>query len=136
MRIRTRAVLCFALLAALHLSLGKPLIAADTTTPAMGVLSGRVTRGPLSPVEVPGMPRRPNQVAGARIEIERQGTARAQFVETNSNGEYRVLLPPGIYKITIPSLYGAMFTKDLPATVTIVSGQQTLLDIHLDTGIR
>ena len=57
-------------------------------------------------------------------------------VKTDAAGHFSVRLAAGTYQITMSSLYGAMFTKDLPATVTIVSGQETRLDIHLDTGIR
>jgi hypothetical protein len=102
----------------------------------MGVLSGRVTRGPLSPVEVPGMPQVVNPVAGARIVIERPGTTLARSIKTDSRGAYRMVLPPGVYRVTMPSLYGSMFTKDLPATIKITSGEQTRFNIHLDTGIR
>jgi hypothetical protein len=136
MRIGALSVLCGALLMALQMPLDKPLGATDAVAAPMGVLSGRVTRGPLSPVEVPGMPHPPNGVASARIEIERPGTTLRQSVKTDGAGAYSVVLPPGVYQITMPSLYGAMFTKDLPARVTIVSGAQTRLDIHLDTGIR
>lgn len=36
----------------------------------------------------------------------------------------------------MPSLYGAMFSKDLPAIVSVGVGEEKRLDIHLDTGIR
>jgi hypothetical protein len=121
--------------AVLCLAIGRPGIAV-AAAPAMGVLSGRVTRGPLSPVEVPGMPQVVNPVAGARIVIERPGTTLARSIKTDSRGAYRMVLPPGVYRVTMPSLYGSMFTKDLPATIKITSGERTRFNIHLDTGIR
>jgi hypothetical protein len=135
---RGRAPVLFRLMlpaAALCLAIGRPGITV-AAAPAMGVLSGRVTRGPLSPVEVPGIPHPVNPVASARIIIERPGTTLARSIKTDRRGAYRVVLPPGVYRVTMPSLYGSMFTKDLPATVKILSAQQTRFDIHLDTGIR
>ncbi len=82
------------------------------------------------------MPHPPDQVVDVRIDIARPDGTLAQSVKTDNDGAYRMLLPPGAYKVTMPSLYGAMFTKDLPGIVTIMSGQQTRFDIHLDTGIR
>lgn len=125
-------VVCLALLTA-ALSIDKPRMAG--AAPMTGILSGRVTRGPLSPVEIAGRPDA-DQVVGAQIDIRRSDGTRSFSVKTDPNGAYNALLPPGTYTVTMPSLYGAMFNKDLPATVTIVSGQQTRLDIHLDTGIR
>jgi Carboxypeptidase regulatory-like domain len=100
-----------------------------------GILAGTLTKGPLSPVERPGTP--PSSgVAGAQIDIATNGGKLLTSVETDSSGTFSVNLPVGTYKVTMPSLCGAMFTKDLPATVTIAAGRQTRLDIHLDTGIR
>jgi hypothetical protein len=77
-----------------------------------------------------------DHVADAQIDLRRSDGTRSLSVKTDPKGAYKVLLPPGTYTVTMPSLYGAMFSKDLPATVTIMSGRQTWLDIHLDTGIR
>jgi len=101
-----------------------------------GILAGTLTKGPLSPVERPGTPARPSGVADAQIDIVTTEGKLLTSVETDSSGTFSVNLPAGTYKVTMPSLYGAMFTKDLPATVTIAAGQQTRLDIRLDTGIR
>jgi hypothetical protein len=73
-------------------------------------------------------------VAGARIDVASIDGKSLTSVETNSDGEYRVTLPAGSYTITMASLHGAMFTKDLPATVAIGHGETKRLDIHLDTG--
>jgi hypothetical protein len=101
-----------------------------------GVLSGTVTKGPFSPVVRRGQFEHPAGVAGAQIEITTAGGQAFGSVKTDSKGAFRVELPTGIYQIAMPSQYGAMFTKDLPATIRIVDGQEKRLDIHLDTGIR
>lgn len=107
----------------------------EGTAPGSGVLTGRVTRGPLTPVQQPGTPSE-SEVSGARIDIATLDGKLVTSVETDSAGTFRADLPAGTYKITMPSLYGAMFSKDLPAIVSISGGEEKRLNIHLDTGIR
>jgi hypothetical protein len=101
-----------------------------------GVLFGSVTKGPLSSVVLPGQSGPPSGVAGAQVDIATADGRPLKSVESDSDGGFRVSLPVGTYRVSMPSLYGAMFTKDLPATITIVAGREYRLDIHLDTGIR
>lgn len=75
-------------------------------------------------------------VANARIDIATAEGKPFTSAVTDSGGTFKVKLPPGTYNLTMPSLYGAMFTNDLPATVTIADGEEKRIDIHLDTGIR
>jgi hypothetical protein len=103
---------------------------------SMGVLSGTVNKGPVFPVVRPGAATPPSGVAGAQVDIATSMEKPVQSVKTDSTGAFRANLPAGTYKVTMPSLYGAMFTRDLPATITIVAGRESRLDIHLDTGIR
>lgn len=100
-----------------------------------GVLEGSVTKGPLAPMVRPGMPSA-SGISGAHIDIATADGGPVTSVETDSAGNFKLDLPAGTYKVTMPSLYGAMFSKDLPATVIIVPGEEKRLDIHLDTGIR
>src|SRR5947208_14525548 len=66
----------------------------------LGVLSGRVTRGPLSPVEgIPGG-RRAEVVAGFRIVICGSYGRQVKPVVTNDQGQYRVNLRPGPYRVS------------------------------------
>ncbi len=101
-----------------------------------GVVEGSVLKGPTSPMVQPGISSSANGVPGAQVDFATLGGRRVASVKTDSAGNFRVELPAGTYNITMPSLYGAMFTKDLPAVVTIVAGQVQRLDIVLDTGIR
>jgi hypothetical protein len=101
-----------------------------------GVLVGYVTRGPLSPVDVPGVSRPPAPVSGTRVVIFALDGREIKSVGTNEHGEYSVRLPSGTYRIDMAPLAEGGFTKDLPATVTITAGQETRLDIRIDTGIR
>jgi hypothetical protein len=76
------------------------------------------------------------EVVDAQIDIANASGKLASSPKTDANGRYSVNLAPGAYTVTMPSLQGALFSHDLPATVTIVAGQTQRLDIHLDTGIR
>ena len=100
-----------------------------------GTLLGEVTRGPLSPLEsddTPSSEPAPNE----EIVIMTSGGEEFESVISDDQGLYAIDLTPGTYVVDIASLDGIEFTKDLPATVTITEGQETRLDIHIDTGIR
>jgi len=108
----------------------------DSISAGTGVLTGRVTRGPLSPVEgIPGA-RKAAAVSGFRIVISASQGRQVESVVTNDQGQYLVNLPPGSYRISTAALARGGSTKDLPATVTITEGKDTHLDIRIDTGIR
>jgi hypothetical protein len=102
----------------------------------MGALVGRVTMGPMSPVGRSGDPGASTAVPGARIMISSVQGQEITSVVTEADGGYRLRIAPGSYRIDISPLAGGRFTKDVPATVTIAEGQQTRLDIRIDTGIR
>jgi hypothetical protein len=102
---------------------------------ATGVLAGSVSRGPLTPHEPVGGRSRRAQVAGARIDIATADDTPVTSVETDSLGDFKLNLPPGTYRLTMPSLHGAR-PRNLPATVTITPGQEQRLDLYLDTGLR
>ncbi len=94
-----------------------------------GILEGKVRKGPLSPMMHPGL-------AGALVDIANVDGKPVASVKTDTAGNFRIRLPAGTYKVTMHSLYGALFTKDVPATVTIRANHEQRLDILLDTGIR
>ena len=102
----------------------------------MGVLTGLVTRGPMSPVQGPGLPPATAPAAGIKLVVYGPGRQEITAVQTDAAGQYRVNLPPGSYLIEMALEKGRGFTKDLPAAVTITQGQETRLNICIDTGIR
>ncbi len=102
----------------------------------MGSLSGRVTRGPLSPLQGPGMPPATAPAPGVKLVVYGPGRQEITSVQTDAGGQYHLNLPPGTYLIEMAPEKGLGFTKDLPATVSITEGQATRLNIRLDTGIR
>jgi hypothetical protein len=104
-------------------------------TGSYGILTGAITRGPMSPVSRPGAPPSPVPVAGAELKIFDLKGAVAATARTDRGGLYRVNLPPGNYRAE----RGAGFSgaaRNLPAMIAISPGGQTRLDIWVDAGIR
>jgi hypothetical protein len=107
-----------------------------TQAAGMGTLTGYVTLWPASPVARPGSEPAPRPAPGVKLLV--YGPAREEIaaVTTDAAGRFRVDLLPGTYLLEMGPRKGKEFTKDLPATVTITPGQETRLDLRLDTGIR
>ena len=103
---------------------------------ASGMLTGRIVRGPTSPISGPGIPMLPPPpVAAAQLRIIDSRGAPVATVRTGADGHFQVTLPAGQYRVEGGSGLGGP-TKNLPAKVTIHAGRQTRLDILIDTGIR
>lgn len=104
-----------------------------------GVLEGRVTVGPLSPVVQEGVPEptpAPEVYADRKIVIYAEdGQQEITRVDIDGSGNYRVTLPAGVYVVDINHL-GVDLAKGLPQQVEIKSQQTTRLDVDIDTGIR
>ena len=101
-----------------------------------GVLIGKVTIEPLSPVGGVEESRPPAPYAGAKLIIAQTAGDKTETAITGRDGIYRINLPAGSYRVTMAELPAGQFTKDLPATVTIRQGEEARLDVRLDTGIR
>ena len=105
--------------------------------PSMGVLVGRVTRGPASSIE--GRAARelgPLPVSHLHIVISSGAGEAVTSGLTDTRGDYRIDLPSGTYRVNIGPLAGMEYTKDLPAVVGVSAGRETRLDFRIDTGIR
>lgn len=106
-----------------------------TIKEGIGILVGTVTKGPLRPVEAPGQPSEA-PAAGVKILIKSPDGREVKSTVTDEHGRYSLSLPPGTYRIEMPSLPKLQFTKDLPVTVTIKEGEEIRINIRIDTGIR
>ena len=105
--------------------------------PSMGVLVGHVTRGPASSIEGRAAGELgPLPVSHLRIVISSEGGEAVTSGLTDTRGDYRIDLPSGAYRVDIAPLAGMEYTKDLPAVVAVSAGQETRLDLRIDTGIR
>ena len=104
-----------------------------------GWLMGQVTIGPLQPVAEIGVPEpTPDpEVYTARqiVVFDPDSGAEVLRAGLDTNGQYRVALPAGIYTVDINHA-GIDSAAGLPATVEIYPNQATQLDVAIDTGIR
>ncbi len=116
------------------------LLSACAVQPAeTGTLQGSVTVGPLSPVEnrwrAPAHPS-PEVFTSRGLEIYPEGSSKLYAtLSFSADGTYSIQLPVGNYTVQLPP-GGIEFAKGLPAVVTIKTGEVTILDIDIDTGIR
>ncbi len=107
-----------------------------------GILTGKVTVGPLTPVERVGVtPPVPNpEVFTSRKLLLYEADGRTPIEEiaiqaAGYYGVYNVTLPSGTYVLGYPK-QGVGGAKGLPATVTVEAGKTTVFDVDIDTGIR
>ncbi len=107
-----------------------------------GVLAGKVTVGPLTPVERVGItPPVPDPAVFTSRHLllyRADGKTLVQEVPIQAagyHGVYNVTLSPGTYVLGYPK-QGVGGAKGLPATVTVEAGKTTTLDVDIDTGIR
>jgi hypothetical protein len=112
---------------------GMPAGKGNTT----GTLTGKVSIGPLCPVEPCTIPhdRLVAAYAARPITISTPGGIVVTTVTADPESGYTVALKPGTYVVAIPK-QGIGGSPDLPATVIIRSGETVRLDISIDTGIR
>jgi hypothetical protein len=131
-------LVCLAVLLGLFSLAGGSQAGEGATPPAagMGILTGRVTKWPVSPVQGPGTPPAAAPAPGVKILIYGAKRQEIAAVLTDEDGQYRLNLPAGPYLIEMAPVKGKGFSKDLPAKVVITQGQETILNISLDTGIR
>jgi hypothetical protein len=112
---------------------GLPAGTANTT----GTLNGKVSIGPLCPVEPCTIPhdRLVAAYAARPITISTPDGIVVTTVTADPESGYTVALKQGTYIVTLPK-QGIGGSPDLPATVTIRSGETVVLDISIDTAIR
>lgn len=107
-------------------------------TSEFGQLEGKVTIGPIVPVERPGETYEiPCEVYEARkvLVYDQNHDKLVRQVDIDCNGHYSIELEPGEYVMDINRI-GIDHSSEVPATVEIVPGETVTLDIDIDTGIR
>jgi type 1 fimbria pilin len=102
-----------------------------TTTSGTGVVSGRVTSFPCSPVEQAGDACAGRPAAGIEIDFSNAGSA-AQAV-TDTTGAYSIDLAPGTWKVKLKTYMRIM---NGPSAVTVVAGSSVVANYIIDSGIR
>ncbi len=113
--------------------------AAPASNANVGYLTGHVSIGPLTPVERVGVPSptpAPEVYAARSINIfQANGVTLVVNVKINSDGTYRVELPPGDYVAAL-ARSGIDRARGLPKPITIEIGKTVQVDVDIDTGIR
>jgi hypothetical protein len=99
-------------------------------------IQGRVTIGPLCPVEVAGSPC-PDAPFPATITVRRSDGDPVLHAETGDDGRFRIPLSPGTYAIEAEPLQQGGIARMLPVDpVTVRAGAYTTVPISFDSGIR
>jgi len=105
-----------------------------------GYLEGKITIGPLCPVErIPPDPGcQPTQETYNAWPIAvYMSNSKIIDITPNLDGTYKVELSPGDYIVKLENQQASGIGRNnLPATVTIRPNATTILDISIDTGIR
>jgi len=104
----------------------------------VGQLEGKISIGPLCPVErVPPDPNcQPKQETFDAWPIGvYSGDTKVSNIKPNLDGTYSIDLKPGEYTVKLekPSRIGG---SNLPVDISIKSGENLVLDVDIDTGIR
>jgi len=107
-------------------------------TQATGTLEGRVTIGPISPVqregEVTVVP--PEVYATRKVMVyDKIGKNLIKQVDIDGKGHYQVELKPATYTIDINRI-GIDSSGEVPRQIEIKAGETVTLNIDIDTGIR
>ena len=104
---------------------------------ATGVLEGKVSIGPITPVEsTTPVPTPPAVYAARTILVFDQWHSKLHYaLSLDDNGNYRVELKPGIYVIDI-NYAGMDRSSDVPKSIEIDAGRTVELNISIDTGLR
>ncbi len=103
-----------------------------------GILKGKVTVGPICPVERIGVPCPvPASAYTSREVIIYLADGQTIYARENFNadGTYYFELPPGNYVLGIPRT-GVGGSKDLPQKISLGAGEVITFDFDIDTGIR
>lgn len=104
-----------------------------------GVFSGKISIGPICPVERIDVPCPvPPEAYAAREFLVLSGDQKQTIASfhADARGNYSVSLPSGTYVVVSAKTGIGYMSKDLPSTITIEAGQTTILNIGIDTGIR
>jgi hypothetical protein len=114
-------------------ALGLPAAAGAHATPSPSGLRGLVTRGPISPACVAEQPCT-EPAKNLTLIFSRDGRVAARRT-TDSAGRYRVVLRPGLYRVT--RTVSARIGRGLePDHARVLAGRFVRVDFSIDTGIR
>lgn len=105
------------------------------TSGPSGMLVGKVTLGPIAPVERAGGPPNTRPYA-ATIDVETVAGNAVVSVASGSDGVFSVRLQAGSYRLVPRSPQGRSFPHAAPLDATVVADRTTKVTIAYDSGIR
>ena len=101
----------------------------------IGLLEGKVTQGPITPVEqVGGGPN--TRPYDATVDVQTPEGDVVKTVESGNDGAFSVRLAAGSYRLVPRSPEGRPFPHAAPLDATVVAGKTTTVEIAYDSGIR
>lgn len=106
-----------------------------------GILEGVISIGPICPVEtdppLPGCQPTAETYKAYPVSVwTSDGRKKITQLNPSLDGSFSTALPPGKYKVLLDNAQNRIGSSNLPVEITIISNVQTLLNIHIDTGIR
>jgi len=100
-----------------------------------GTLKGKVTIGPLCPVE-PCPVTVPNPYVSKKIVLQNKTGEIFKLISLREDGSFEAKTGVGIYTLSLSDCSYLGCNRSLPKTVTIEAGKTTEIEIDIDTGIR
>ena len=100
-----------------------------------GILKGKVTIGPLCPVE-PCSVTVPNPYISRKIILQKQTGEFFPQIILQEDGSFEAEIGVGIYILSLSDCIFLGCNRSLPKTVTIEAGKTAEVEIDIDTGIR
>ncbi|MBI2846788.1 MAG: hypothetical protein HYX82_02795 [Chloroflexi bacterium] len=112
----------------------EPTAVIPEPTGGQGAIYGRVSIGPLCPVEPCPSPQ--PDVYSSRKLILQPEVGQPTHVKLNPDGSFKATVDIGVYTVSLTNCSFLGCKNALPKKVDIASNQATLLEIDIDTGIR
>ena len=127
-----RAVAALALVAVATAGIAS---ACGGTSGPSGLLVGKVTLGPITPVQQVGGPPNTRPYA-ATVDVTTPSGEVLRAVRSGSDGTLSVRLAPGGYRLVPRTPGSRSFPHAVPLDVVVVAGKTTTVQIAYDSGIR
>jgi len=100
-----------------------------------GILEGKVTLGPVSPVQQVGGPPGTRPYA-ATLDVETLGGDVVAVVKSGSDGAFSARLKAGSYRLVPRAPEGRPFPRAAPLSATVLADRTVKVTIAYDSGIR
>ena len=101
-----------------------------------GIIEGRVTIGPWTPVEPVGGSHPPPEVYTSRMLVLEGAFMQSIQVPMNGTGYFRATVSAGTYTVMMTNCTFIGCSRVFPMSVSVDTGKTTVLQINKDTGIR